>query len=486
MKKLYTILFALVAVLGLSAQKTVTFDATKDLGSTSGNTTPDEVTKSGVTITSDDAAFATSSQYRFYKNSTSSISAAEGNIVKIEFTCSASGTANYGPGNFTFDESGEYTYEAAVGTWTGSAAKITFSATGAQVRATKIVVTLDIEGEEEPSEPTPPVEPGEISGTGEGTVASPYDVTRALSLIENKANDASAEVYVTGTISAIDEISTQFGNATYDIVDTADGAALKVYRGYYLGGEKFTAEDQLKVGDKVVVCGKLVLYGTTPEVNTGNKLYSINGETTVGGGETIDPTEPEEPTDPTPSITGIGTVAGNTITFAATDLGLDDTTPVTGIGLVDETIVTFDKANGSNAPAYYTNGSAIRVYAQNTITVTAQKSIVSVVLTYTGSYFGNEPLTVSAGAVSRNAENKTITISGVNAETVQLTNPLNAEGKAGTQLRITNVEITYVSTGIAGVEQQAAAAATYDLSGRRVAAAGKGLYIVGGKKVLVK
>lgn len=40
-------------------------------------------------------------------------------------------------------------------------------------------------------------------------------------------------------------------------------------------GAKFTSEDQIKVGDDVVVYGKLMLYGTTNEIGSGNKLYSI-------------------------------------------------------------------------------------------------------------------------------------------------------------------------------------------------------------------
>lgn len=519
MKKLYTLLFAFMAVLGLSAQnENLLSNASFEEWGTNKPIDWDGVT-GNATLTKSDDAHTGSASVSVAGKSNSNVRLASKNytLKPGSYTLSAyfkqTGTTagQYRLGYVILTDgkaaSGDdYKYltnaTAVSSEWTLVSADFELTTetevniivmnskngNGADILVDDISLTSTDGGIGEGGDvTTPPVEPGEIAGTGEGTVDSPYDVARALSLIENNAYDANAEVYVVGTISSITEISTQYGNATYDIVDTTDGAALKVYRGYYLGGEKFTAEDQLKVGDKVVVCGKLVLYGgTTPEVSTGNKLYSVNGETTVGGGETTDPTEPEEPTDPTPSITGIGTVAGNTITFAATDLGLDDTTPVTGIGLVDETIVTFDKANGSTAPAYYTSGSAIRVYAQNTITVTAQKSIASVVLTYTGNYFGNEPLTVSAGTVSRNAENKTITISGVNAETVQLTNPLNAEGKAGTQIRITNVEITYVSTGIAGVEQQTAAAATYDLSGRRVSAAGKGLYIVGGKKVLVK
>lgn len=491
MKKLYTLLLAFVAVLGLSAQKTVTFDATKDLGSTADANSGDEMTKGGVTVTTSAGTFATSQQYRFYKGSTAGISAAEGNIVKIEFTCTASGTAKYAPGNFTFD-AGDYTCDGNVGTWTGSASKVTFSATANQVRATQIVVTLDVEGGEtpDPVDPDPvdpdPVDPDpdEIAGTGEGTVASPYDVTRALSLIANQANDANAEVYIAGTVTTITEISTQYGNATYTISDGAGAEGeLVVYRGKYLKGDKFSSEDQLKVGDAVVVCGKLILYQTTAEVATNNYLYSINGKTEDEGGETPDPVDPD-PIDPTPGE-GIGTVTGNTTTFATSEMGLDNGVDATEAVLVDGTVVTFAQGEGNNAPKYYTGGTAVRMYALNTLSVKAQKQIASVTITHAASYGGNETMTASKGTISRDTENNTITVSGVNATEVELCNDFE-KNSGGTQLRVVSIEIKYIGTGISDVEQQTAAPAVYDLSGCRVSAAKKGLYIVGGKKVLVK
>jgi len=102
-------------------------------------------------------------------------------------------------------------------------------------------------------------------------------VTRALSLISKSAYEATKEYYVTGIISKIKEIDTgNFGNATYYIsVDGKDANNLTVFRGYNIGGEKFTAEDQIKVGQKVVVAGTLTLYGTEPEMNAGNKIISI-------------------------------------------------------------------------------------------------------------------------------------------------------------------------------------------------------------------
>lgn len=128
---------------------------------------------------------------------------------------------------------------------------------------------------------------GGETGEGDGTLESPYDVAKALSLIANGENDPDAEVYIKGKVSEIEEISAQFGNGTYYIsVDGTTETQLYVYRGYYLNGEKFTSEDQLKVGDEVVILGKLTTFYDDPQVGTGSKLVSVNGQTgvTVGDG----------------------------------------------------------------------------------------------------------------------------------------------------------------------------------------------------------
>ena len=140
MKKLFSLLFVALLATTAWAQTTVTFTAGTDLGSTDANGTPDEMTKDGITISCTDAAFTTA-QYRFYSGSTTTISSTVGNITSIVFTCTANGTTKYGPGCWNTAD-GNYSYEGKIGTWTGEADEIIFTAT-AQVRATEIVVTYD-------------------------------------------------------------------------------------------------------------------------------------------------------------------------------------------------------------------------------------------------------------------------------------------------------------------------------------------------------
>ena len=122
-----------------------------------------------------------------------------------------------------------------------------------------------------------------VQVVGDGTVENPYNVAGALYLItEGKTTDE--DVAVKGTISQIDEIDTgSFGNATYYISDDGTTAKqLQVYRGYYLNGDRFKDKAAIKVGDKVIVTGKLTYHNQkTPEFAQGSSIYSLNGQ---GGG----------------------------------------------------------------------------------------------------------------------------------------------------------------------------------------------------------
>ena len=109
------------------------------------------------------------------------------------------------------------------------------------------------------------------------TPETAYTVAKALELI-NAGEGLDAKVYVKGQITSIKEVSASFGNATYDISDDATAAnKLTVYRGYFYDNKHFTSNDQIKVGDVVVVYGKLVNYkNNTPQV-TNSSIYSLNG-----------------------------------------------------------------------------------------------------------------------------------------------------------------------------------------------------------------
>ena len=117
----------------------VTFTAGTDM--TSSTAAGHEVlTKDGVTIDVSNGCLYTP-EYRVYQNQTITVSAKEGTITKIEFNCTANGTSKYGPGNFSAG-SGTYSYSGKKGTWIGSSNSVVLTASGSQVRASSIVVTV--------------------------------------------------------------------------------------------------------------------------------------------------------------------------------------------------------------------------------------------------------------------------------------------------------------------------------------------------------
>ena len=139
---------------------------------------------------------------------------------------------------------------------------------------------------------------------GSGTKEDPYNVAAAIKAVENltwTANDNYQKVgpyYVKGIISTVDEAySAQYGNGTFHIKDADADAEFYVFRALYLGNKKWANGDtQIKVGDEVIIYAELMNYrGNTPEtVQNSGYLYSLNGKTDGGGGET----PPDVPIDP--------------------------------------------------------------------------------------------------------------------------------------------------------------------------------------------
>lgn len=289
---------ALMLVSNAMAEKVVTFTAGTDVGSNTTASGADQVSKDGVTINVTSGGFA-AAQFRFAKGSTATFSSTVGNITKIDFTCTASDDSQYGPGCFTDATSGTYSFSGTEGVWTGNVAEFSMTASKAQVRATTIVVTID----GEPGGDTPTPQPDDPNKPG--SVNNPYTVAQAQALLATLApNVKSDQIYAKGKISKIDEVETeQYGNATFYISDTgSEDGQLEVFRCVFLEKEKFTATDQIKVGDEVIICGQLVNYRSskaaetdpvTPEFTQGCYIYSLNGKTKGDDQPTPEPTVTE-------------------------------------------------------------------------------------------------------------------------------------------------------------------------------------------------
>ncbi|MBP5506305.1 MAG: hypothetical protein J6Y23_00460 [Prevotella sp.] len=142
-----------------------------------------------------------------------------------------------------------------------------------------------------------PTKGGEVPGAtsepaGSGTLADPYNVAAAIEYTQTlePGTDSPSNVYIKGIISSIrEEFTTQYGNGTFYISD--DGSAKNqflVYRAMYLNNKKFSASDQqIQVGDTVIICGIVTNYNGTLETQQNKAyIYSLNGAGGGGGGDT--------------------------------------------------------------------------------------------------------------------------------------------------------------------------------------------------------
>ena len=118
-----------------------------------------------------------------------------------------------------------------------------------------------------------------------GTEENPFTVDEAIAKCQEIGATTDGVIYYAkGKISSIKEVSTSYGNATFNISDDGnDSNALTVFRSLDLGNQKFTDENKIKVGDEVIITGKLVNYFKndvyTPEFSGNVYIYSLNGKT---------------------------------------------------------------------------------------------------------------------------------------------------------------------------------------------------------------
>lgn len=129
----------------------------------------------------------------------------------------------------------------------------------------------------------------------------PFTIEEAIAkCLEIGSTSDGVIYYARGYISSIKEVSTSYGNATFNISD--DGSndnALTVYRSKWLENASFTAEDQIGVGDEVIIRGKLVNFtrdnvSYTPEFS--GDVYVVSHKQ-AGPGSRLRPFTADEATD---------------------------------------------------------------------------------------------------------------------------------------------------------------------------------------------
>lgn len=272
--------------------------------------------------------------------------------------------------------------------------------------------------------------------TGKGSLSDPYNVAEAIAAI--KAGTApTTQVYLTGIISDVAFYNETYKSITYYISDDGKSKDMQVYSGKGLNGADFANKEDLKVGQKVTILGKIKKFtdkngNDVMEVDKTSSIVKIEG---TGGGE-VKP-------DPTPGTSAGITIDNLTVTLANSgvtageSLKIDDVSALkpndtlTEIKLSDGTVIAFDKNSGTTPPAYNSKFNELRIYANNKMTFTASKPIAKIIFTCT--YDSNKKW----NAVGN--ETATVVFSG---NTATYTNTFNGTG-GGVQLRIAKMEIVY-------------------------------------------
>ena len=276
---------------------------------------------------------------------------------------------------------------------------------------------------------------GETPSGETGSLTNPLTASQAFDLVAAMESGVTSEAdyYVKGKVCSVKyTFSAQYGTATFNISDdgnTSDKEFI-AYSCYYFNNEPWKEGDtQIQVGDEVIVCGKVINYnGNTPEfASKKSYLVSLNGNGN--------------------SDQGGGSATTSTITMA--DFGLENQAELTTLTAGDGTKLTFSQEGGSNAPKYYTSGNAARMYALNSLTITANKAMTKVVLTCAmngaNPANGNDTMFGEAGGskVTTNKDSDTqVTFSNFNNSTLKIVNDHTA-ASSGTQLRIVSIEITF-------------------------------------------
>ena len=160
-----------------------------------------------------------------------------------------------------------------------------------------------------------------------------------------------------------------------------------------------------------------------PEMTKGNKTVTVEyteGDVTVSASYGIYVSDPNEE---------VGDSKTETITFSS--LNYENGTAVESVTSGDVKIDFTKGTNNSNAPKYYSTGSAVRAYGGNTFTISAANSVVTKVAFTFGTGDGTNEITVNVGNYSEG------TWTG-NAEAITFT----IEGNTGNR-RLSTIEVTY-------------------------------------------
>ena len=260
---------------------------------------------------------------------------------------------------------------------------------------------------------------GQTYGTKPGE-PEPEGEVQTVTIAEfNAASVSTANWYqLTGTIKNLKD-DDQYGN--FDIED-ATGSVYVYGLLSEKGGAKqkfqeLVAAQGLQAGTKITIIGNRSSYNGQIQVANAYFVKVEDSSDTPGGGES----------------------GASSITVAMSSLGVANGVEVGTKTLTDGTVLTFDKGSNNNAPKYYDSGTAVRMYPNNSVTVTASKKIASIKLTCSAN---NAEGKISASKGTIVIEGMTVNLNDIDDTTTTITNSHTGTG-AASQLRIASIEITY-------------------------------------------
>ena len=292
--------------------------------------------------------------------------------------------------------------------------------------------------------------------TVKGTEYNPYTVEEAIEAIQALEKPASgiSNAYVKGIVTKIDNIGS--GALTYWISDDGiNESQFEVYKGKSFGGAEFSSENDLEIGDIIVLKGKIVYYSkdNVYEFSSNSQIFSLkrNVAVTSAGWATYAATANMEFAEGDAFIVTAATTSATLTSVTKVPAG----TPVIlkGEGTKTATVL-------AEAPAAI-NGNMLKV--GDGVTETQNPYVLANKTKGVGFYKWEGTLADLNGKVYLEFETPT--------------DPNPARDFIGFA----------ETTGINGVEKATVENGQFfNLAGQRVAQPTKGLYIVNGKKVIIK
>lgn len=295
-----------------------------------------------------------------------------------------------------------------------------------------------------------------------GTATDPISVADAIANAKAIGTEASAkDFYVKGKISSIKfEYSAQYGTATYNISDEGStGTVFTVYGSYYFDNKSWQeGQTQIAVGDEVVVRGKIINYnGNTPEfADKKNYLVSLNGKTSS---EVVPVENPEDKMDHGTAVSPINVA--------------DAIADAIAIGTKASTNDFYVKGKISSIKYEYSAEHGTATY-----NISEDGTAGTEFTVYSSYYFDNKSWQEGDNQIA------------VGDEVVVCGKIINYNGNTPEFASKQNYLVSLngnTATGIQDVRLSETKGAVYNLTGQRVGKpTQKGIYLIKGKKVLVK